>query len=318
MPNDTELADAIVQSSEGDTPDGLPAVAEPEATPPPASSEEGAAAAEESTDKGEEQVEESGTEQQAETPEQMQARLIEQEATIAARDKTIEERTGAYDSVMSELQRTQQQVQSADAVEAQHDQAEIAERNRQSGAEDDPEWLDIVANRGKLADWIGRGDALKERAQARSLRAEMFAMRAQEISDGEARRVFGVIDKLRTDAKMTDAEWDAFRAEHGEKKSLVRDSQTGRMVEVVTQPAFHYLKTNFALIEKTATDIIRGRYAPQAVAEAADNADRNATNRVQKTMMTQLPSGGGAEPTPQETDDADFERKIVEFDDTNG
>ena len=307
MPNETELAEAIVQSSEGESPDGLPAVAEPEEISPPASSEEGAAAAEESTEKGEEQVTESGTEQQAETPEQMQARITELEAVVAQRDGTIKERTGAYNGLMSELQRTQQQVQSADAMEAQQDQARVAERAQIEA--DENAWADIVVNPQKFAAWLNERDGLRDRATERNMRGQMFAMRAQEINTREGQRVFSAIDGLRKDAKMSDAEWETFRAEFGER----RDASGA-----VVQPAFHMFGNDFARIEKTATEIIRGRYAPQAVAESAANAERNATSRVQKTMMTQLPSGGGAGPQPQESSDDEFERQVVEFDDTNG
>lgn len=305
MPNETGLADAIVQSSEGEEPEGLPAVEGSEETTP--ASSDGAAAAEESTDKGEEQ--ESSTEPQAETPEQMQVRIAELQADLKARDETIEERTGAYNGLMSQLQQAQQQVQATDAIEAQQDAAELAARGRQSSDEDDPEWLDIVANRAKMARWLDRGDALRDRAMQRNMRGEMFVMRAQEINDQEAKRVFGVIDTLRQKAGMTNAEWDTFRAEFGE-----RTDEQGKL----TQCAFHMFGTDFTRIEKTATDIIQGRYAPKVVAEASANAERNATRRVQKTMLTQLPSGGGAAPEPPGDSDSAFEREIVEFDDTSG
>lgn len=247
------------------------------------------------------------------TLQEVQRQLELEKARTVQLQGEVQQRTQAYDGWKSAAQGAIAETERRIVDEAKRD--EFLAGQLQAQASDSEAWLDIISTPEKFQAWDNARKELDRREGTRQQELQMLQQRRFHLGQmeqaenvRESDRVFNNIDALRKQAGISDDEWDALLAEYGR----VTDAAGN-----ITRGAFHYLGNDWALIEKTATDVIRGRHAPQAVKDAGKLATKEAEAQFTGKMARMLPgSGTVAAAGGKEHPDVEFARKIVAYKDT--
>jgi hypothetical protein len=224
-----------------------------------------------------------------ESVETLKQRIGTLERMVEASHDVIENRTNAFDRMMSQIQ--SQESRLTESISADEQYLEAVQNDQDA-------WQQIVNTPRLFMQWQARRDGL---AAKKTELAGVDQRRAEYCAEAG-----NVMHEYAKKLGMTEAEWEEFLDTNGRAV----DPVTGR----ITRNAFANVPAHRAL--RAGIDQLKGRYLKPLMAKAVVLAKQEAEAKVMRTQQRALPTGGGGIAAPTKTSTvetellADLQRQI--------